>query len=110
MPYISTDLNRVYVALESSYGAVPAPSPSHAFRALKQDIELSQDYLERQDKTGSRSFAGIGLGGRRHGKFNVQAYLTPSGTAGSAPNMGPVFQAARGRPPGGLSAGPPPPS
>ncbi len=96
MPYISSDLNRNYAALETAYGATPAPTASSAFRALKTSIELVQTYLERQDKTGSRSYAGVIAGGRRHGKFNVEAYLTPSGTPGVAPNLGPLFQSACG--------------
>src|ERR1017187_7664061 len=96
MPYVSTELNRHYAALESSYGVTPAPAPSNAFRCLKSSIDLVQDYLQRQDKTGSRSYAGVVPGGRRHGKFEVQSYLIPSGAAGSPPNMGPFFQAACG--------------
>ena len=96
MAYISTDLNRFYAALESSYGLVPAPVASSAYRALRANLTLVQDYLERQDKTGSRSFSGIIAGGRRHGGFEVDAYLIPSGAAGVAPNMGPFFQAACG--------------
>lgn len=99
MPYISSDLNRNYVALESSYGTTPAPAASNAFRALKSTIEVVQEYLQRQDKTGSRSYAGVIPGGRRHGKFDVQAYLAPSGAAGAAPNMGPFFQSACGAAP-----------
>ena len=96
MPYISTELNRLYAALESSFGSVPAPVPGNAFRALRSTITAVQEYLARQDKTGSRSAPGIAAGGRRHAKFEVQAYLIPSGAAGSAPNMGPFFQAACG--------------
>src|SRR5437588_153668 len=83
MPYISTDLNRNYAALESSYGATPAPTASNAFRALKTSIDLVQTYLERQDKTGSRSSGGV--------------IAVPSATA---INVDPPFSAA---PPGGSS-------
>lgn len=105
MPYISTELNRLYAGLEASYGSTPAPAPSNSFRALKATIDLVQDYLERQDKTGSRSFAGVAAGGRRHGKFDLQAYLIPSGTSGAAPNMGPFFQAACGGSPQAFAGG-----
>ena len=48
MPYISTDLNRRFAALETSYGTVPAFTPSSAFPALTLDVELEQShrYLE----------------------------------------------------------------
>ncbi len=96
MTYISTDLNRYYAALEGSYGAVPAPGPGDAFRALRLDMELAQEYLERRDKSGSRTFSGVVSGGRRQGRFELDAYLIPSGTAGTAPDMWPFFQAACG--------------
>ncbi|GEM_PF-249278 len=105
MPYVSTELNRQYAALESSYGAVPSAAPSNAFRFLKSSIELVQSYLERQDKTGSRSFAGVAPGGQRSAKFDVQSYLIPSGAAGTAPNMDPFFRAACGGSPETFAGG-----
>jgi hypothetical protein len=96
MPYISTDLNRTYSALESAYGVPPAISGADAFRALRVNLELVQEYLERRDKSGSRTFPGVIAGGRRHARFEVDAYLTPSGSAGAPPDMAPFFQAACG--------------
>ncbi len=105
MAYISTDLNRFYAALEPSYGSAPAPVASAAYRALRANLTLVQDYLERQDRMGSRTFSGVIAGGRRHGTFDVDAYLIPAGTAGVAPNTGPFFQGACGGAPLVFSGG-----
>lgn len=96
MSYVSTNLNRSYVALESSYGAVPVVTPDHAFRALSVDLELVQQYLERRDKSGTRSFLGVSDGGRRQSRFQVEGYLMSGGSGGAAPDLAPFFQAACG--------------
>jgi len=99
MPYIPIELNRHFAALESSYGVVPAFAPENAFHALKTDLELQQEYLERKDITGTRSFAGVAGGGRRNGQFQVEAYLAP------ASNLAPFFQGACGGAPHAFAGG-----
>ncbi len=96
MSYVSTNLNRFYVVLESSYGVVPAIGPDNAFRALSAELELVQQYLERRDKSGSRTFPGVVSGGRRQARFEVEAYLMSGGAAGQAPGLGPFVEAACG--------------
>lgn len=96
MSYVSTYLNRHYAALESAYGTVPAIGPSQAFRSLSVELALVQQYLERRDKSGSRSFTGVISAGRRQGRFQAEAYLMSGGTAGQAPNMAPFCQCACG--------------
>jgi hypothetical protein len=105
MSRISTSLNRFYTALEPSYGAVPAIDGNCAFRALTVDLEPVQQYLERQDKSGSRTFAGIVAGGRRSAKFDVEAYLMSGGIAGPPPGAGPLFEAACGDAPAAFGGG-----
>lgn len=99
MSYVTTSLNRFYAALEASYAVVPAIGPGNAFRALAVDCELVQQYLERRDKSGSRSFTGVVAAGRRHSRFQVEAYLMSGGTPGQAPNIAPLVQAACGASP-----------
>src|SRR5579859_7486170 len=99
MPYISADLHRQFVALESSFGVVPAFTAAGAFPALTLDLELQQEYLERKDFTGSRSFSGVFAGGRRQGRFQTEAYLIPSA------NLAPFFQAACGETPRTFAGG-----
>jgi hypothetical protein len=96
MSRVSTSLNRSYAAIEPSYGAVPAIDANCAFRALSVDLEAVQQYLERKDKLGSRSFAGVAAGGRRQSRFAIEAYLMSGGSAGQPPGMSPFFQAACG--------------
>jgi len=99
MPYIPIELNRHFAALESNYGAVPAFAPSNAFQALKTDLELQQEYLERKDITGTRSFAGVAGSGRRQGQFQIEAYMVPSS------NLAPFFQGACGGAPQTFAGG-----
>ncbi len=96
MAYVASNLNRFYAAVESAYGVVPAVLPDHAFRALSLELELQQQYLERRDKSGSRSFLGVVAAGRRQGRFATEAYLMSGGAAGTAPDLAPFFQAACG--------------
>lgn len=96
MSRVLTSLNRFYAELEASYGAVPGINPDCAFRALSVDLEPVQQYLERRDISGSRSFAGVAAGGRRQAQFQLDAYLMSGGTAGQPPGLAPLFQAACG--------------
>ncbi len=96
MSRVSTSLNRFYAELEASYGAVPGINPDCAFRALNVDLEPVQQYLERRDKSGSRSFAGVAAGGRRQARFQLDSYLMSGGSAGQPPDLAPLFQAACG--------------
>lgn len=96
MPRVSTSLSRSYAAVEASYGTVPAVDANSAFRALSVELEAVQQYLERKDKSGSRSFAGIAPGGRRQSRFAIEAYLMSGGSVGQPPDLSPFFQAACG--------------
>ncbi len=96
MSYVSANLNRHYAAVEPSYGQVPAVASSDAFRVVSFDAELVQEYLERRDKSGSRSFLGVPQAGRREARFALESYLMSGGTAGAAPDLAPLYQAACG--------------
>ena len=108
MSYVASNLNRFYAAVETAYGVVPTIAGEDAFRALSADLELVQQYLERRDKSGSRSFAGIAAGGRRQARFEIEAYLMSGGQPGSAPDLAPFYQAVCGATPlvfaGGIAA------
>lgn len=95
MGYISSNANRFYVALESSYGEVGAITASHRIPAVKLATKQELVAVERKDKSGSRTFTGNPGGGRRETSFELTTYLTGwSGLAG--PGYGPLFQAALG--------------
>jgi hypothetical protein len=59
---------------------------------VQQQLEVTN----RKDKTGSRTFPGLPLGGRRRTNFELQTYLTSWNKAAAGPGYGPLFQAALG--------------
>lgn len=95
MSYISSNANRLYCGLESSYGQTPVVTAENRLAAFqliaKQQLELAQ----RKDKTGSRTYPGVPAGGRRKTQFEMRSYLS-SWTNGASPGYGPLFQAALG--------------
>lgn len=98
--YISSNDNRYYVALESSYGQAAAITASNRIPAVKLTTEQRIERAERKDKTGSRTFAGFPAGGRRSTKFELRTYLTSWTTANQEPGYGPLIRAALGGAPG----------
>jgi hypothetical protein len=93
--YISSNANRFYVGLESSYGQ-PAPISSvNRFPAVQMQAQQVLEVLKRQDKTGTRTFLGSSSSARRQTAFSVRTYLT-SWNGGGRPGYGPLFQSALG--------------
>jgi hypothetical protein len=94
--YISSNANRFYTALESTYGNVGAITSGSRIPALKLTVRHQREVANRKDKTGSRTFVGLPGGGRRRTDFELQTYLTSWQKAESGPGYGPLFQAALG--------------
>jgi hypothetical protein len=94
--YISSNANRFYTALETSYGSVGAITSGNRIPALKLTVQQQLDMKDRKDKTGSRTFAGLPAGGRRRTNFELQTYLTSWEKSAAGPGYGPMFQAALG--------------
>ncbi len=93
--YISSNANRFYVAIESSYGR-PAPVTSlNRFPAVQLQAQQILEALKRQDKTGTRTFLGSSSSARRQTAFQVRTYLTAWNGNGQ-PGYGPLFEAAFG--------------
>jgi hypothetical protein len=103
--YISSNANRFYTALESSFGVVPAISAANRIPALKLAIRQALETLTRRDKTGSRTFGGTPPGGRRRTEFELQTYLTNWDQSTAAPTYGPLFQSALGAAPQRFAGG-----
>jgi hypothetical protein len=97
--YISSNANRFYTALESSYGSVGTITASNRIPALKLTVRQQLEVTNRKDKTGSRTFAGLPVGGRRRTNFELQTYLTSWQKSAAGPGYGPLFQAALGKEP-----------
>ena len=57
--YISSNNDRIYVALESAYGTVPAVTIQNRIPALKLTAKQVPEQTTRSDKTGTRTFVGI---------------------------------------------------
>jgi len=106
--YISSNANRFYTGLETSYGKTPAIAAQNRFPAVKLTAKNQLEKVERRDKTGSRTFVGIPAGLRRTTSFDLTTYMTSWGGQSSGPSYGPLFQASMGAAPatyaGGLAA------
>lgn len=93
-----------YVQVESSFGVIPNSTGtatvgnSNAFRGISLLTNADQEVNERPDKNPSLS-ATIGIGGRKSANVTVSASLAGSGTAGTAPDIGPFLQALFGKAP-----------
>src|SRR5580692_11541486 len=69
--YISSNNERVYVALESSYGVVPAITGANRIPLLKLGAKQVAAQTSRKDKTGSRTFPGLPNAIRRITSFSL---------------------------------------
>jgi hypothetical protein len=95
--YISSNANRFYVGLESSYGKAQSVGSAQRFPAKWVRAQQKTQIGHRFDKTGTRTYLGSSPEGRRHTAFEVQTYLTS--WEGSTPSYGSLFQAALGSAP-----------
>ena len=105
MSYILSNSNRLYTALESSYGAVAAVTSGQRIPALKLSVQQKLVVGSRQDKTGSRTFTGVPAGGRKQTSFSLNTYLTSWQKTSPGPSYGPLFQAALGGTPAQSTGG-----
>lgn len=94
--YVSSNNERVYVALESGYGEVPAVTAANRIPLLKLGARQTPVVTGRKDKTGSRTFAGLPNTIRRTTSFTLNTLMTEWADQTSAPSEGPLFQAALG--------------
>src|SRR5215475_1298521 len=105
MAYISSNANRFYVALESTFGTVGSITGANRIPAVKLGIRQQLDGGTRKDKTGSRTFAGLPAGIKRRTDFDLQTYLTSWDKTSAAPGYGPLFQSALGATPQRFAGG-----
>jgi hypothetical protein len=94
--YISSNNERIYCALESSYGMIPAIVGAERIPALKFKAKQVPEQTGRKDKTGSRTFVGMPNGIRETTTFEVDTLLTQWSNTSVAPAYGPLFQCAMG--------------
>ena len=96
--YISSNANRFYAGMETSYGEAATISGANRFPAVRLHAHQSVQASRRLDKTGTRTFLGYPVSSKRVTTFEVQTYLTSWSGLG-APGYGPLFQSALGAPP-----------
>ncbi len=109
MAYISSNNNRWYCQLESAYGRIPGIVAQNRIPAVQMSVQQKLEAAKRQDKTGTRTFAGTPANMRKQTTFDVTTYMSSWTTPGTAPGYGPLFQAAMGAQPlffnGGTATG-----
>ena len=99
MAYVSSNNNRFYVALESAYGTAAAITAQSRIPAVKLTAKQTPEKISRQDKTGSRTFAGLPAGLRKSTSFELRSYMSAWPDDLAAPPHDPLFQACMGQPP-----------
>lgn len=87
-----------YAAIESSFGTAAAPTNSNAFKVISLVTDPQQELRQRPDKNSSLSQT-IGIGGNKNGNWSARMSLAGSSALGTAPDNGPLLQAAFGKAP-----------
>ncbi len=99
MAYISSNANRFYCAIENSFGEVPSITKQNRFAGVKFSARQQKETSLRKDKTGSRTYPGVPVGGRRKTDFELKTYLSLWNSGTTVPGYGPLFQAGLGAAP-----------
>ena len=99
MCYISSNNNRIYVGLESSYGTVPVVTTQNRIPLVKLAAKQVLEQTSRRDKTGSRTFVGLPNRIRKKTTFQLNTFMTEWTDQTQPPSHGPLFQAAMGATP-----------
>ncbi len=99
MCYISSNNNRVYVGLETSYGSVPVVTTQNRIPLVKLTAKQVPEQTSRRDKTGSRTFVGLPNQIRKKTNFQLNTFMTEWTDQTQPPSHGPLFQAAMGAAP-----------
>ncbi len=94
--YISSNNERIYVALETSYGAVPAITGENRIPLVKLRAKQVPEQTSRRDKTGSRTFLGLPNTIRQQDEFSAEHVHDGVDGPKRAAEQGPLFQAAMG--------------
>ncbi len=94
--YISSNNERIYCALEASYGVIPVITGANRIPALKMKAKQVPERTGRKDKTGTRTFVGMPNAIRETTTFEVDTLLTAWSDTSTGPAYGPLFQCAMG--------------
>jgi hypothetical protein len=94
--YISSNNNRFYAGLETSYGVAADSTQVTRIPAVSLKTKHLRERLQRRDKTGTRTFLGLPSAGRYRTTFELQSYMAAWPDASHPPVHGALFTAALG--------------
>jgi hypothetical protein len=94
--YISSNENRFYVANETQYGQVAAITGANRISAVALTARQQLERVERRDKMGGRTFAGLPTGLRKVTDYELRTYMIGWTDQNQEPSCGPLFRAALG--------------
>jgi hypothetical protein len=97
--YISSNNERLYAAVESSFGRAAAITADARIPAVKFAAKQRSERSVRRDKTGSRTFVGLPPNTRRLTEYEVKTYLTSWSNTASPPPYGALAEGLLGSPP-----------
>ncbi len=86
---------QLFIGPQTAWDAPKVPVASEAIRFSKVSIQLNEERESRDDIQGTRSM-GATILGRRSATFSISGRLLPSGTAGTAPDIGELVKACLG--------------
>lgn len=84
-----------YAALETTFGTFKKPAASDAINIKSSSITPNQERVNRMDKRASRSISER-ITRKKSADWTMNTYLNPSGTAGTAPDIGGLLEAGFG--------------
>src|SRR5271170_790918 len=94
--YVSSNNNRLYAALESTYGTVPTITGQNRIPVVKLSTKQVPQQTSRKDKTGTRTFVGIPNTIRETTSYQLSTFMTEWTDQTAQPTHGPLFQAGMG--------------
>jgi hypothetical protein len=94
--YISSNDERIYVALESTYGIIPAVTIQNRIPLVKFGAKQVPEQTSRSDKTGTRTFVGLPNTIRMNTSYSISSFMTEWTNQTIQPSHGPLFQAGMG--------------
>jgi hypothetical protein len=94
--YISSNNNRLYAAIEETYGIAAAVTAANRIPAVKLAIQQEVEKPQRKDKTGTRTFWGLPSNLRRQTKLELRTYMTGWEEDSVQPGSGALLHAAMG--------------
>lgn len=97
--YISSNSQRLYVALEPGFGQTAALTAANRIPVVKFGARQRSEPVARRDKTGTRTFRGAPASGRKKTSFSVKTYMAGWETQTAPPAYGALFQGALGAAP-----------